>query len=88
MPRFEDIAVYAGLAQRSVGYVGWGCVLADLDDDGDLDAFVANGYTSPDYETTMICVGQRDQLFENVTQPGALAAHKDVPRWELSARSP
>ncbi len=83
VPRFEDVAVRAGLARWSVGYVGWGCVLEDLDGDGDLDAFVANGYTSPDYETTMICVGQADQLFENVTPPGAFRQMKDAPRWEL-----
>ena len=82
MPRFEDVAVQAGLAQRSVGYVGWGCLVADLDGDGDVDAYVANGYTSPDYETTMLCVGQPDQLFENVSGSRGLVAHKDVPRWE------
>jgi len=83
MPAFEDIAVRTGLGQASVGYVGWGCVLADLDTDGDKDLVVANGYTSPDYETTMQCVGQRCHLYENTTPPGSLREHKDAPRWEL-----
>lgn len=83
MPAFEDIAVQAGLAQPSVGYVGWGCLLADLDGDADLDAFVVNGYTSPDYETSMYCVGQTDQLFENVSGTGPFAEQRSTPRWQL-----
>lgn len=55
---FRDRAVEAGLGQISVGVTGWGCELADFDLDGDLDLFYANGYTSPDYETAGICVGQ------------------------------
>ncbi|MBL8861370.1 MAG: CRTAC1 family protein [Planctomycetes bacterium] len=62
---FRDRAVEAGLAQRSVGVTGWGCELADFDLDGDLDLFYANGYTSPDYESTGICVGQPCHYFVN-----------------------
>lgn len=62
---FRDRAVEAGLGQLSVGVTGWGCELADFDLDGDLDLFYANGYTSPDYESTGICVGQPCHYFEN-----------------------
>lgn len=61
---FRDRAVEAGLAQLSIGVTKWGCELADFDDDGDLDLFYANGYTSPDYESTGICVGQPCHYFE------------------------
>lgn len=61
---FRDQSVQAGLAQLSIGTTGWGCELADFDDDGDLDLFYANGYTSPDYESTGICVGQPCHYFE------------------------
>ena len=34
----------AGMANDSLPWVGWGCVLADLDNDGWPDCFVANGH--------------------------------------------
>jgi hypothetical protein len=62
---FRDRSVDAGLAQLSVGVTGWGSELADFDLDGDLDLVYANGYTSPDYESTGICVAQPCHYFVN-----------------------
>jgi hypothetical protein len=61
---FQDVTVRARLGD-SVGLTSWGCVLFDMDNDGDLDLFVPNGYTSPDYESTGLCVGQPDRLYRN-----------------------
>jgi len=61
---FHDGTVAAGLGD-SIGYTSWGALLFDLECDGDLDLFVANGYTSPDYEGTGICVGQPNHLLTN-----------------------
>ena len=39
---FLDATAMFGLAADSIPFIGWGCALADLDNDGWPDAFVAN----------------------------------------------
>ena len=56
--RFEDVTVDRGIAARSAQFVGWGSLLFDPDNDGDLDLFKANSDLSRPF-------GQEDQLFEN-----------------------
>jgi hypothetical protein len=43
-PVFREASADVGLAADSRPWVGWGCALADLDNDGWPDAFVANGH--------------------------------------------
>jgi hypothetical protein len=41
---FEDRTPASGMATDSTPWVGWGCALADLDNDGWPDCFVTNGH--------------------------------------------
>jgi enediyne biosynthesis protein E4 len=41
---FEDRTPAGGMATDSTPWVGWGCALADLDNDGWPDCFVSNGH--------------------------------------------
>lgn len=60
---FRDATVRAGLGPYGVGVTSWAGVFLDVENDGDLDLYVANGYTSPDYRSTGTCMGQPDHLF-------------------------
>ena len=60
---FRDATVPAGLGPSGVGVTSWGVSFFDCELDGQLDLLVVNGYTSPDYAQTGICVGQPNQLF-------------------------
>lgn len=56
---FYDYSGEAGIAKRSLDYLGWGALFFDADNDGLLDLFVANGHVHDN-------IGQYDAL---VTYP-------------------
>ena len=65
---FTDVSFGVGLGGSSLSYLGWGTGLVDLDNDGWLDIFVANGHiykevdTHPQFGTEY---AQTKQLFRN-----------------------
>ena len=48
---FEDVSWNTHVAQPSHPYVGWGTGFFDMDNDGWLDIFVANGHVYPQVDT-------------------------------------
>jgi hypothetical protein len=65
---FEDVADASGIGPATFPWLSWGALLADLDNDGDLDAVIANGHIypqvdrHPEYELTY---AQKNLLLEN-----------------------
>src|SRR4029453_17908651 len=48
---FTDRSYATGIAATAGPYLGWGVKLADFDNDGRLDIFIANGHVYPEVDT-------------------------------------
>jgi len=64
---FVDATYRAGLAVPSLPWVGFGTSFLDVDNDGDLDLFVANGHIMdhPRFLSDATSYAQRNQIYEN-----------------------
>jgi hypothetical protein len=64
---FEDASHASGLGPPSMPYVGWGTSFFDMDNDGWLDIFVANGHVYPQMDgiTGSAAYAQPMQLYRN-----------------------
>ena len=62
---FEDLSISSGFGAPTLPYVKFGMNLVDVDNDGDLDAFVANGHISERPKRQGTTYAQPLQLFRN-----------------------
>jgi hypothetical protein len=64
---FLDVTRQSGMGEDVFFALSWGTALADFDNDGDLDLFVANGHVYPeaDQRAPELRYRQRNHLYEN-----------------------
>jgi len=84
--QFEDVAMSSRLGQASLPLVGWGTAFFDMDNDGWLDLFVANGHVYPQMdavkgsaayaEPMLLHRNLRNGTFEEVSKAAGIA---DMP---------
>jgi hypothetical protein len=65
---FTDVSYQAGIVTPGLPYLGWGTGFADLDNDGLVDIFVANGHVYPEVDSFKLGTRylQRKQVFRNL----------------------
>jgi enediyne biosynthesis protein E4 len=84
--QFEDVAMSSHLGQASLPLVGWGTAFFDMDNDGWLDLFVANGHVYPQMDAVkgsaayaqpmLLHRNLRNGTFEEVSKAAGIA---DMP---------
>ncbi len=63
---FTDASLSSGVASTLGPYLGWGVGFIDVDNNGLLDIFIANGHLYPDIGNTRVTTyRQRNQIFYN-----------------------
>jgi hypothetical protein len=65
---FEDVSDASGIGPATYPWLSWGALLADLDNDGDLDVVIANGHIYPqvdDHPEYELSYAQKNLLLEN-----------------------
>jgi hypothetical protein len=82
--QFEDVAFPSQLGPSSMPLVGWGTSFFDMDNDGWLDLFVANGHVYPQMDTVagsaayaqplLLHRNLRNGRFDEVSKAASLAA--------------
>src|SRR5688572_9125001 len=86
---FVDSTVAAGLGETSLPQLGWGTSLSDLNNDGLLDIFVANGHVYPQVDG--LNVGQRylqpKELYRNLGNGKFQEIARDVSADFVTGRS-
>jgi hypothetical protein len=75
---FADVTVRAGIMKPTYPLVSWGTAFFDMDNDGWLDLFIANGHVYPQVDTIpggtpyrqpmLLFRNRRDGTFEDVSQ--------------------
>ena len=68
---FEDVSASAGIVRDSMPDVGWGCSLADFDNDGLPDMLVVNGHVDDNLAAAWPGRGLRATP-QGLAQPGAV----------------
>jgi enediyne biosynthesis protein E4 len=84
---FREASAVAGLVTDSKPWVGWGCALADFDNDGWPDSFVANGHIDDNRKALAPTMSYPEPplLYRNVAAEPA-AESGSVRRFQLSTR--
>jgi hypothetical protein len=75
---FADVSIPSGIARGTQGYVGWGDVFVDFDNDGWQDFFLVNGHVYPQVDTVprstkylepkLLFLNQHDGSFRNISR--------------------